>query len=281
MKRKAIALLSVFALCLGMFCGSGLTAFADGNPERQYCWSCGSKIPENCVYCIYCGVKLDSDAGTDENDADGSSYNSDTEPHTEDKYKVGSYVKFGTYEQDNIRTNGPEEIEWLVLDNDGEKALLISRYALDCQRYNTKKMYMTWENCTLRTWLNERFYNAAFTKDQQSTIETASVTADKNTKFSTSPGSETKDKIFLLSIAEVNKYFQTDDERKCVPTEYAVANGAFANAETGKCMWWLRTPGCGPEYAAYVYDSGALSVSGYPVQNTYHAVRPAMWVSLT
>lgn len=41
---------------------------------------------------------------------------------------VGSYVKFGSYEQDNDLSNGKEKIEWLVLDLQANEALLISKY---------------------------------------------------------------------------------------------------------------------------------------------------------
>ena len=49
---------------------------------------------------------------------------------------VGSTVRFGTYEQDNDVSNGPEEIEWTVLDVDGNRALLISRFGLESREYS-------------------------------------------------------------------------------------------------------------------------------------------------
>ena len=47
-----------------------------------------------------------------------------------DKAKVGDYVTFGLYEQDNNEANGAEAIE-----KDG-CLLVIGRYALDCQQYH-------------------------------------------------------------------------------------------------------------------------------------------------
>lgn len=101
-------------------------------------------------------------------------------------------------------------IEWLVLARDGNKALLISRYWLDAQPYNTDHTSVTWETCTLRTWLNVTFYNKAFSSDEQAAILTTSVDNGKNqgySKWSTSGGNNTEDKVFLLSYAEANKYF--------------------------------------------------------------------------
>ena len=61
-----------------------------------------------------------------------------------DAYTVGSIVRFGDYEQDNDEGNGEEPIEWIVLDVDGDRALLLSRYALDAQPYNTYTKRITW-----------------------------------------------------------------------------------------------------------------------------------------
>ena len=62
------------------------------------------------------------------------------------------YVTFGSYEQDNDLTNGKEDIEWLVLARDENKALLISRYSLDNQPYSEHTEEVPWENCSLRKW---------------------------------------------------------------------------------------------------------------------------------
>ena len=75
---------------------------------------------------------------------------------------VGNSVSFGSYEQDNNPANGKEEIEWIVLDVQGDRSLLISKYALDCKKYNTEWTDGTWESCSLRKWLNSDFLNAAF-----------------------------------------------------------------------------------------------------------------------
>lgn len=66
------------------------------------------------------------------------------------KFAVGNYVTFGTYPQTKAG-NDATPIEWLVLARDGDKALLISRYALDAQPYNKDYTSVTWETCTLRT----------------------------------------------------------------------------------------------------------------------------------
>lgn len=192
---------------------------------------------------------------------------------------VGSTIKFGFYEQDNNTSNGKEEIEWKVLAVDGNKALVISQYALDCQKYNSTYTDTTWEKCSLRTWLNGTFYNAAFGSYHQKMIASSTVTADKNPSYSTSPGNNTTDKVFLLSITEVYKYFSSESARQCQGTAYCYAQGAY-KASNGNCWWWLRSPGLDSDYAARVINGGSVFDCGISVNDDFGAVRPALWINL-
>ena len=198
----------------------------------------------------------------------------------EAKWQVGKYVTFGAYEQDNNKNNGSEEIEWLVLERTGDTALVISRYALDCVPYNKTKTSITWEKCTLRSWLNNDFYNAAFTAQEKQYIVTSSVSADKNPDYSTNPGNATKDNVFLLSITEAKKYFTSNSARICYPTAYAKANGAYTNSSSGACWWWLRSPGGNADDASVVNSDGSVITSGYYVYSSYGSVRPCVRVRL-
>lgn len=196
------------------------------------------------------------------------------------KAKPGDTVFLGTYEQDNNTSNGKEDIAWLVLEVKDGKALVVSKYALDCKQYNTSNTDVTWETCTLRKWLNNDFINAAFSSYEKAMIPTVTVSADKN---STNPGNATQDQVFLLSITEANKYFGSDSARQCKPTDYAFANGAYFNSVNGNCWWWLRSPGVtqySAHSAAYVHSSGGVYESGSDVDIGTSAVRPAMWISI-
>ncbi len=194
--------------------------------------------------------------------------------------KVGDYVFFGAYEQDNNTSNGKEDIEWLVLEVKDGKALVISKNALDCKQYNTNYTYVTWETCTLRKWLNNDFINSAFSADEKAMIPTVTVSADKNPEYNTNPGNSTQDQVFLLSITEANKYFSSDSARQCKPSDYAVANGAFVNSYNGNCWWLLRSPGYDQTYAAGVGNGGVVYKRGYGVSYDDDAVRPTMWIDL-
>lgn len=200
--------------------------------------------------------------------------------------KKGDTVKFGFYEQDNNTSDGKEEIEWIVLNVEGSKALVISKYALTCQQYNTSYTGVTWENCTLRKWLNDSFLNTAFTAKHQERISSVSVSADKNPNYSTNPGNATTDKVFLLSITEAEKYFMTDESRRCAPTAYAKVRGAFTSdsyktaSGEATCCWWLRSPGSIQDCAAHVYRDGSVGCYGSSVYYDDDCVRPALWINL-
>lgn len=192
--------------------------------------------------------------------------------------KVGDYVLFGAYEQDNNTSNGKEEIEWLVLEVTDGKMFVISKYALDCKPFNTS-VDATWENSTLRDWLNNDFMESAFSANEQTMIPMVAVSADKNPDYSRNPGNATQDQVFLLSINEVNKYFSSRIDRQCEATEYAVANGVYI-ITGGSCWWNLRTPGAFNSFVAGVYFNGDIDTSGHYKNSDCAAVRPAMWIDL-
>ena len=194
---------------------------------------------------------------------------------------VGDYVKFGVYEQDNDTSNGKEDIEWLVLAKENGKALLISRYLLDFRPYNTEWTDVTWETCTLRTWLNGTFYYSAFSGAEQEQIATTTVTADANPDYDTDPGNDTYDKIFLLSINEANRYFSSDSARQCKTTKY-IENQQPLRGK-GYDSWWLRSPGSRSNQAAFVWYTGDIDSRGDAVRNPESNgdfVRPALWINL-
>ena len=203
-------------------------------------------------------------------------------------FAVGNYVTFGEYPQ-TAAGKDMTPIEWLVLARDGNKALLISRYALDAKRYNNSNTEK-WETCTLRTWLNGTFYNKAFSSAEQAAILTTSVDNSSNQGYWGRSGGNTQDKVFLLSYAEANKYFgitrfnSSNTKSRVAPTPYAIAQGAYTNSSdktadgTAAGWWWLRSPGDYRERVARVNTDGSLEASY--VHFEFGSVRPALWVNI-
>lgn len=195
--------------------------------------------------------------------------------------KVGSYVRFGSFEQDNDPGNGKEPIEWrvLTLDKSGKRALLVSRYALAARYYHNGSAYPTWANSNIRGWLNFNFWWDAFTEQEQSLIVRTKLS---NPSYEgTEGGPDTWDRVFLLSRGEAATYFTGSEDRLVKPTLYALAMGAGTADENGCCWWWLRTPGAYSYDAGTVYAIGGIDHTGANVKNATIAVRPAIWVELS
>lgn len=190
--------------------------------------------------------------------------------------KKGATIKFGSYPQS--ADGAVQPIEWLVLEVKEGKALLLSKYGLDAKPFNIEYGRITWEECSLRKWLNEDFYNKAFTAEQQMQIAETKVKAEKNPEYSTNQGNDTVDRVFLLNIQEAYKYFQASGARKTHPTEYAIKQGA--NRYNGQCFWWLRSSGSDSNSAAFVDTYGGVAESGGSVRSGVVAVRPALWLNL-
>lgn len=189
--------------------------------------------------------------------------------------KAGDSCVYGKYEQDNNTQNGKEPIEWVVLENKGSRLLLISKCVLEYQPFNTKNAKVTWENCSLRTWLNEDFFKAAFTEDEQKQIKEVNLPAHKNPKYNFDSGNATKDKVFALSVKEVEKYFNTDMKKMAPQTEFAKSKG---KSITHDATWWLRTTGNGEDCASIVETFGTISYYGCAVNYNDIGVRPAIWL---
>ncbi|MBR5961393.1 MAG: hypothetical protein IKZ98_10430 [Clostridia bacterium] len=215
----------------------------------------------------------------------------------EDAMAVGSVVTLGHYEQDKNRNNGTEEIQWIVLDRDGDRALLLSKYGLDAKQYNTKYTKVTWETCSLRKWLNSTFLTTAFTEEERELILETEVDNSPEQGYpvwrDTNSGNNTIDRMFLLSYAEANKYLGVTYEdgenvkARVAPTRYARSRRAWSKrallTEDGDCAgrWWLRSPGRHPNRACHVHSTGAVRdshVTSYNYLFGVMTVRPAMWI---
>ena len=158
--------------------------------------------------------------------------------------------------------------DWLVLEERDGKTLLLMKDVLEMRPYNAgqKAEATDWENCTLRAWLNSSFYQGLPEADRARVIETTLSNGD-NAEYSTAAGKNTKDHVFLLSLAEANLYFRDNAAR-------------VARQGNSVKFWWLRSPGLDPIVAAVVTSDGSLGYAGSGVNYTSRGVRPAMWVTL-
>ncbi|MBE5766915.1 MAG: hypothetical protein E7335_07115 [Clostridiales bacterium] len=216
--------------------------------------------------------------------------------------RFGKYIIFGSYEQDNDLENGPEPIEWRVLEVKDGKALVVSLYALELMQYHgiiAADESVTWETWDIRAWLNGEFMEAAFTAAEKLRIPDVTVRAQWHRYSNATLGNHTQDHIFLLSLTEIEEYWPQKGSRKCSPTAYAIANYEIRNGEEwpdtevgykagdkGNCNWWVRTPGEFDGSASWINRNGTIAFLNYQnllqldTRNFDYGIRPAMWIDL-
>ena len=188
-------------------------------------------------------------------------------------------VYFGNYIQKDTNGDGKvtdedekQPIKWRVLsvEEDGT-ALLLADKLLDMQPFD-KNGKIDWEECTLRTWLNSTFLNAAFTEAEQEVIA--------ETELETESAATVTDNIYLLSLEEVSNpeygfHPLIDCEsntRKAEGTDLSVFNN----------IWWLRTP-IKEEHASWVCSIDSQGTNRTIVIGTENSlwIRPALRLKLS
>lgn len=208
-----------------------------------------------------------------------------------------------------------EPIKWRVLNRNGNDAFLLADVVLDTQKYNISSIGVTWETSNIRSWLNgysasvnqpridysrKNFINTAFTSVQQNAIYTTKVVNNNNLNYGTAGGSDTSDKIFLLSESEiyntdiavkygfVKDYDPYDEARRSYCSIYAYAMGAYRYFATdggenikynGNVMWWLRSMGDDNIYATLVNYYGRILRNGHATSEK-RGVRPTVHLDI-
>ena len=186
-------------------------------------------------------------------------------------FKSENLVTFGNYDS--------RKIEWIVLDKQDDKMLLMTKDIIDCCAYDYSEDDITWEKCDLRRWLNNTFYNQAFGTGEKGLILKTDVENKKNPEYQTSGGNDTKDKVFILSYDESHKYLSGDSSRQAASAVGAKNRNLYVD-ENGYSFWWLRTPGKYSNTACYVDHLGSTKKAGLMNRSNYIGVRPVIWVTL-
>ncbi len=199
-----------------------------------------------------------------------------------EEVKVGDYVTFGSYEQDNDKKNGKEPIEWMVLEVDDDKALLLSRYLLDRVTYNEVGEEVSWEECSLREWLNKDFYKEAFERSERKLILETEIAIDEE------EDETVQDNVFLLNVDQAWDYFEDGERvdekgnpynysRAASATEYAASIIKSSLKFEYESWWVLSQKECYGD-GVLVCDDGEMRAC-FTVTNTCY-IRPAIWVML-
>ncbi|MDE5801313.1 MAG: Ltp family lipoprotein [Lachnospiraceae bacterium] len=289
MKKKLLVIMVCLSFWLNA-CGNKDTVQGTNNdPENEVEVINGDEMDEEVTLIEHTPEELKEELG------DASVL--PVEPINISDVNVGDIIEFGNYEQDNNKSNGSEAIEWYVIDIENDHAILMSVYALDCKSYNDTDESVTWETCSLRTWLNDDFYNEAFNADEKCIVRLTALDNNSNPDSGISGGNSTQDRVFILSYDEAVYYFNADINASksnpydyhiaCAPTAYAEQQGAkkyengrfFVASNNTTCMYWFRTVGGSQNRAVDMYI-GFISVVGSEVNYGNHGIRPCVTVNL-
>lgn len=122
--------------------------------------------------------------------------------------KVGSEVKFGRYDQNNIEvqmsmTQGgwTSPIEWIVVEDSNDMYTLLSKYIL--WRDAVPNPSYDFSNSNIRSDLNEGFYNTAFSEEEKAAMGYWTI----------SDGSEYDCNVVIPSVDQITTWLPSSTER--------------------------------------------------------------------
>ena len=176
---------------------------------------------------------------------------------------VGDVIEFCNY-------------DWRVLDVQGNQALIITDRVIDHRWYHHTFEAVTWETSEIRQWLNGEFFASFSPANQARIVETYVINNDNPWDFGwgyTPGGNNTTDRVFLLSIDELLRYFGDSglvelgrDAEERTGIDWSIPHGIewwgihdqYSGARVAEDLggsaswWWLRSPGRNPDLAAIV-----------------------------
>lgn len=152
------------------------------------------------------------------------------------------------------------DCEWVVIDKKKDAVCLMKREGYTDLTYHEKAEPVTWEKCSLRSYLNQEFLDEHFTPSEREKLLMRDVTAAANAKYQTDAGVPTQDYVYILSAHEYRKCREAMDGR-------------------GNNMR-LRNPGKETFTTEFVTGFGRVSAYGYPADEPGIVIRPVIWVSL-
>ncbi|MCL1879820.1 MAG: DUF6273 domain-containing protein [Actinomycetia bacterium] len=179
--------------------------------------------------------------------------------------------------------------KWRVLQvqSDQQRALLITEDVIERHPYNVEDVDVTWETCSLRRYLNGDFLDKLSAQEQEQVLEVSNTNAN-NQWYGTPGGNDTKDKVFLLSLDEVVKYFGDSGQLANKPAD--AADNWYINDQYDKnrvvlyegtgIWWWLRSPGGHANLVATCEVGGGIYVNGGFADYYEGGVRPVLWLKL-
>jgi tetratricopeptide (TPR) repeat protein len=150
--------------------------------------------------------------------------------------------------------------KWIILDRIDDQVFLMKKEALKERPYHTASGIVTWENSSLRQWLNSTFISKTFSQSEQRYLLSVLVKNNDNATYGTDGGNDTQDLIYIMDIQEAEQY-------KTYFPEF-------------KSSSWLRSPGNNQSSAAFLSASGSVMDYGYDTTSEEFTVRPVLWFNI-
>ncbi len=210
--------------------------------------------------------------------------------------KIGDEINYGSY------LGYPIKWQTLAVDTENEKALLIANEIIAYWAFSENAEDTIWETSEMRKWLNNDLYNTSFSEEQKSIILESILKNSANSESNVGSGTDTKDKVFLLSEEEVKMYLSKENDRivEFNPSQTYLQNLAetisnhtsfgytkeevlnqLQNYVGTTDWWWLRTSGNSLTRVASVGYDGSLYLTGNQANKVWGGVRPAIWIDIS
>lgn len=172
-------------------------------------------------------------------------------------YEVGDSFTFGKYPQNSDGIEKP--IEWIVIKVYKDEIMIISKLGLDCKKYHKCYKNITWNNCTLRQYLNNEFYDMAFDSYEKELVV-----------------KHNQDLVTILDEAEYAEF--PSKYVTCKPTKYSIQKGVEVMGNS--VSWIMRTGRSTSLYLPVVYFDGSPKFGIGPVNSDGYAVRPIIYLKI-
>ena len=191
-------------------------------------------------------------------------------PYGDVRRDYSEHITFGNYQG--------MPMSWTVTfkDEENNRMMLVSDYAIECLPYNIVGDDCNWENSTLRTWLNDGFYNMTFKPDEIDLILTTTITTGTNSPI------VTEDKVYILSSEDMLRYYPYKGDAKCLftfgaSTIFNVMNGYM----TDGAVCWLRDSGSIRIHnsVSVMEEDGTVNSEGVD-GSEFMGVRPVIWITM-
>ena len=209
-----------------------------------------------------------------------------------------NYQEINGYTLNNVYWFEYEPLKWKVLDS--ELGLVCCESVVDAKAYNNCIFEKDGEyygdeqftyyannyaNSSLRQWLNNDFYNTAFSEKEKAEIKTTYINGKQcNAQNILFDCENTNDNVFILSSSDLiniaygfNSRQVSDRMRKNRRiSDYAYANGCYPDSEASNGYWWVRNYSSSSRCVGVVNNATGIISSDGTLYSTCVGVVPAL-----